>query len=115
MLWTAAAGHKPAAALTQLQPEVEPHPSHTKHDPAGRIFVPHVKHSGESTAEPVISSSSSAVVCAVTGAGFAATSSDATGAGVVFSDSASGTSAPSSSAGSAYDPVSSCRRRSSAE
>jgi hypothetical protein len=36
----------------QLQPDVEPHPSQTKHDPAGRILVPQVKHIGASEARP---------------------------------------------------------------
>src|SRR5680860_502018 len=54
----------------QLQPLVLPHPSHTKQLPAGLILVPQVKQSGESTAVPVIASSSSADVCACFGAGF---------------------------------------------
>ena len=51
-----------------------PHPSQTKHEPAGRILVPQVKQSGLSTAVPVMTSRSSALVCAVFGAGLAAAS-----------------------------------------
>ena len=48
----------------QLQPEVVPQPSQTKQLPAGRILVPQVMQSGESTAVPVIFSKSSAEVWA---------------------------------------------------
>ncbi len=47
---------------SQLQPLVLPQPSQTWQDPAGRILVPQVMHSGESTAEPVMASNSSALV-----------------------------------------------------
>jgi hypothetical protein len=50
---------------------LSPQPSPTKQLPAGRIFVPQVRHSGASTEEPVITSSHSADVCPSTGAGFA--------------------------------------------
>src|SRR5690606_16512902 len=77
------AGHRevtgPLTTLDQLQPLVLPQPSQTKQDPAGRIFVPQVKHSGESTAVPVICSSSSAEVWASAGAGLAAASTGSTG------------------------------------
>lgn len=49
-------------AAIQLQPEVLPQPSHTWHDPAGRILVPQVKQSGLSIADPLSCSSNSAVV-----------------------------------------------------
>jgi hypothetical protein len=67
-----AAGARMHLEQHQLQPLVLPQPSQTKQDPAGRIFVPQVKHSGLSTAVPVIASISSAEVCAPLGAGFAA-------------------------------------------
>ena len=35
---------------SQLQPEVLPHDSQTKHEPAGRIFTPQVMHNGASAA-----------------------------------------------------------------
>ena len=57
--------------IHQLQPLVLPQPSQTWQEPAGRILVPQVMHRGESTAEPVICSSSSADVWAVAGAGLA--------------------------------------------
>ena len=37
-------------SLHQLQPLVDPQPSHTWHEPAGRIFTPHVMHIGASAA-----------------------------------------------------------------
>src|SRR5664279_444678 len=55
--------------LDQLQPLVLPQPSQTWQEPAGRILVPQVMQSGESTAEPVMASRSSALVWAVAGAG----------------------------------------------
>src|SRR5262245_11181791 len=63
-------GSSTPSHLAQLQPLVLPQPSQTKHDPAGRILVPQVKHSGASTEAPIVSISS-ADVCAESGAGFA--------------------------------------------
>jgi hypothetical protein len=61
-------------AQFQLQPLVLPQPSQTKQLPAGRILVPQVRHSGASTDEPVITSSSSADECPSAGAGLAVAS-----------------------------------------
>ncbi len=52
-----------------------PQPSQTWQEPAGRILVPQVMQSGESTAEPVRVSRSSALVWAVAGAGLEAEAS----------------------------------------
>src|SRR6187551_3229571 len=60
--------------IGQLQPLVLPQPSQTKQLPAGRIFVPQVMQSGESTAVPVIFSKSSAEVWASPTPGLAGTS-----------------------------------------
>jgi hypothetical protein len=72
--------------------------------------VPQVKHKGESTLEPVMTSSSSAEVCTSLGAGFtAAFATEGSGRVEPLSDSASpvSTSDSSSSAGASYEPVSS--------
>ena len=45
-------------AIYQLQPDVFPHPSQTKHAPDIRIFTPHVIHSGASDLIPIDSSRS---------------------------------------------------------
>src|SRR5690348_13379875 len=77
----------------QLQPLVLPQPSQTWQEPAGRILVPQFMQSGESTAEPVMTSRSSAEVCASAGASLA-TSSTLTSAAIAVA-SAAATSASS--------------------
>lgn len=87
----------------QLQPLVLPHPSHTWQEPAGRILVPQVMHSGESTAEPVMTSRSSALVWACVGAGFEAAASwlslETLGVSATFAVSTGSTGAPFASTG----------------
>src|SRR3546814_19291938 len=88
------------ATRHQLQPEVLPQPSHTWHEPAGRILVPQVKQSGLSIAVPLIFSRSSAVVCAPW-------VSVETAASVTLASRATGASAEGSTTNSAALPVSS--------
>ena len=57
--------------IRQLQPLVLPQPSQTWQEPAGRIFVPQVKHIGASDSRPCKVSISSADEWTSTGAGVA--------------------------------------------
>lgn len=92
----------------QLQPLVDPHPSHTWHEPAGRIFVPQVKHIGASLSRPWNASSSSAEECTSAGAlRTAAELSSGAVAGVVGADCARLSRSSSSLSTGSYDPVSS--------
>ena len=57
------ARHPAVTRLDQLQPEVLPQPSQMWQEPAGRILIPQVMHSGASAALPNFASISSAEEC----------------------------------------------------
>src|SRR5438105_6785574 len=106
----------------QLQPLVLPQPSQTKHEPAGRIFVPQFMHSGASAEVPMIDSSNSVELCTDVGAlvrstavsAIASSASSGTDAVSTGADWASDSRSVSSSTIGAYEPVSSARVRSAA-
>src|SRR5690625_1834471 len=110
----------------QLQPLVEPQPSQTWHEPAGRILVPQVMQIGASDSRPWICSINSVDECTSTGTVRAAVRGSGSG-GAVWgsvelspcspdcpSDGSGEPSAGAACADSVYDPVSNSRARSAA-